>query len=134
MIKLEMAPTARHPLTEVKRLVKAHLEKGEDTVWFSAASRSIDPVVASYPHFSTQEATAWILRAILTLQEGDFCFSNLQWGDPNLVADVYGLVFDGRPWFVKFLIENGCLEEISFHPPEKTLTTVSGKQIPGVKP
>ena len=125
---------ARHPLNEVKRLVKAFLDKRDCTVWFSAASRSIDPVVAIYPHFSTQEATDWILRAILNLSEGDFCSSTLQWGDPNLVADIYGLIYDGKSWFVKFLIENDCLEEISFHPPEKTLTTVSGKQIPGVKP
>ena len=129
-----MAPKAKHPLGEVKRLVNAFLEKGEDTVWFSATSRSIDPVVALYPHFSAEEAIQLILNAILTLSEGDFCFSNLQWGDPNLVADVYGIIHDGKSWFVKFFVENNCLEEISFHPPEKSLTTISGKKIPGFKP
>jgi len=123
-----------HPLGEVKRLVNDYLQKGEDTVWFSAKSRPIDVVSELYPQWTVAEVIRFILEAILTLTEGDFCSSNLQWGGTNLVADVYGIVYDGKPWFVKFLIENGCLEEISFHPPEKALKTIGGKVIPGVKP
>lgn len=44
--------------------------------------------------------------------------------------DKYGLMFDGRPWFIKFAIVDGELEEISFHPPEKELKTLSGLVIP----
>lgn len=47
------------------------------------------------------------------------------------VADQYGILFDGRPWFVKFLIgDDGLLEEFSFHPPEKPLPIKSGAVIP----
>ena len=95
----------------------------------------MEQVAALYPHFaSTLEAVRFILNGILTITENDFCFSNLQWNDPKLVADVYGIIYDGRSWFVKFLIENGCLEEISFHPPEKPMKTIGGKFIPGAKP
>ena len=129
-----MATKPAHPLDEVKKLVNAYLKKSENTVFISAPSRSVDQVVAIYPHFTVeQDAVNFILNGILTLAEGDFCFSNLQWNDPNLVADVYGFIYDGKPWFVKFLIENNCLEEISFHPPEKALKTITGKIIPGVK-
>ncbi|MBI4405458.1 MAG: type II toxin-antitoxin system MqsR family toxin [Deltaproteobacteria bacterium] len=129
-----MALKPAHPLDEVKRLVNAYLQEGKDTVFISAPSRSVDQVMMIYPHFGVeQEAVTFILNGILTLTESDFCFSNLQWNDPNLVADVYGIIYDGKPWFIKFLIENDCLEEISFHPPEKPLRTVSGKTIPGVK-
>ena len=129
-----MAASPAHPLGEVKRLVNAYLQKGEDTVWFSAKSRSIDAVSEVYPQWTVAEIIRFILAAILTLTEGDFCSSNLQWGGSNLVADVYALIYDGKPWFVKFLVENSCLEEISFHPPERPLKTASGKIIPGVKP
>ncbi len=129
-----MAPKSAHPLAEVKRLISAHLQKGEDTVWFSAVTRSVDQVTSVYPHFSTQEAVRFILEAMLSLTEGDYCSSNLQWGSTDLVADVYGLIYDGKPWFIKFLIENDTVEEISFHPPEKPIKTSAGKIIPGVKP
>ena len=128
-----MAPKAAHSLDEVKRLINAYLQNGEDTVWFSAITRSVDQVTALYPRFSTQEAVRFILEAVLSLSEQDFCSSNLQWGSTNLVADVYGLIYDDKPWFVKFLIENNTVEEISFHPPEKPLKTSGGKLIPGVK-
>lgn len=55
----------------------------------------------------------------------------LQWGDASCIADVYGLIFDGKPWFVKFRIdEDGELDEISFHAPAKEIKTVAGKVIP----
>ena len=131
----EMASQARHPLSEVKRLVNAYLQNGEDTVFISAPSRSVHQVVAIYPLLGDeQDAVKFILNGILSLTEQDFCFSNLQWNDPGAVADVYGIVYDGHPWFVKFLVQDQCLEEISFHPPEKPLKTASGKIIPGVKP
>jgi hypothetical protein len=67
------------------------------------------------------------LQGILVLKPEDFVERILQWG--SVVADVYGLVFDARPWYVKFIFEEGVLEEISFHPPEKPLKTVVGKLI-----
>lgn len=129
-----MAPKPAHPLSEVKRLVNAYLQDNRDTIWFSATSRSINQVAAIYPHFDQQAIVRFILNALLILTEADYCSSNLQWAGSQLVADVYGIICDGKPWFVKFLIENDCLEEISFHPPERPLQTVGGKLIRGVVP
>jgi len=100
----------------------------------SAKSRSVDAVIwafrgSSNPK-SVSEAVKFILDGIKALDDGAFVQSAVQWGDPKCIADIYGLIFEGKPWFVKFLIdENGILEEISFHPPEKDLKTVSGRKI-----
>lgn len=77
------------------------------------------------------EAEAFILKGILELKEENFYKRVIQWGDSKCIADVYGIVFDGKPWFVKFRIdsEEDLLEEISFHPPEETFVTVGGIQI-----
>lgn len=105
-------------------------------MWFAARSRSTYAVIrvleAKGSQRSTAEADRFILRGLKELTEAHFVESVIQWGDPNCVADVYGLIFDGSPWYVKFRIdtEEQTLEEISFHPPEKELTTVGGLKIP----
>lgn len=77
------------------------------------------------------EVEAFILRGIKTLTDAHFIQRVLQWDDPKCVADVYGIIFEGCPWYVKFLIdEEGILEPISFHPPEKDLTTSGGIKVP----
>ncbi len=35
-----------------------------------------------------------------------------------------------NPWYVKFMIEDGLLEQISFHPPKKQIKTITGLVIP----
>lgn len=104
-----------------------------DRIWFSAPSRSISTVIRAYSRTDAPkgfvEASQFILAGILTLTTADFVERTLQWGGPE-VADVYGLLFDGRPWYVKFILSDGVLEEISFHPPEAPLRTVSGTIIP----
>ena len=102
----------------------------EDSIWFSARSRSTGKVIEVYgatpePKSET-EANRFILDAILTLTPGDFVENGYQW---EVVTDIYALEYDDRPWFIKFCIEEGDLNEISFHPPEKPMTTVSGKTI-----
>jgi hypothetical protein len=125
-----MPRRARYPLQEVLRLVDE--KKG----WFSARPRSTLAVTKAYEGStnpkSQDEAEAFIWQGIRSLTDAHYCESVLQWGDPKCIADVYGIIFDGRPWYVKFRIndEEGLLEEISFHPPEKEMRTVSGMVIP----
>ncbi len=123
-----MASIAKYPLTDVFRAID------ETRYWFSAPSRSLAEVIRVFEKLgapkSEAEATHFILQGIKLLQETDFVQSVLQWNDPKCIADVYGKVIEGQPWFIKFRIdEDGVLEEISFHPPNKSMTTVNGTVI-----
>lgn len=114
---------ATYNLAEVFRLIDA------DKVVFTAPSRSLRQVMAVYSGTkSEKEAREFIYEGIKCLTDNHFCGSQMQWVD--LVVDKYGLMFDGRPWFIKFAIVDGELEEISFHPPEKEFKTLSGLVIP----
>lgn len=99
-------------------------------------SRSIDQVIESYGKAKTQEsileAEDFILNGIQKLTEQNFYKRVIQWDDLSCIADVYGIILDGKPWFVKFRIdfEEDLLEEISFHSPEAEFTTVGGIKIP----
>lgn len=124
-----MAPKGRHSLIEVAKAID------EKRYWFSAPSRSLSEVIRIFEKLgnpkSETEAIDFILQGIKSLKADDFVQSVLQWNDPKCVADVYGAVIAGQPWFIKFRIdEDGLLEEISFHPPNKSMTTVSGTVIP----
>ncbi|NDC24450.1 MAG: hypothetical protein EB078_11985 [Proteobacteria bacterium] len=120
---MKLVQLATYPLENVFLLVDTH------KVVFTAPSRSLRQVMAVYSGTkSEKEAREFIYEGIKCLTEKHFCGSQIQWGD--LVVDKYGLMFDGRPWFIKFAIVDGELEEISFHPPEKELKTLSGLVIP----
>ena len=122
-----MSQTPKYDLNAIRQLCSTG---NRELIWFSATSRSTSQVIAVYAATDSpkgyKEAVEFILKGLQALTTEDFVESVLQW---NTVADVYGLVFDNRPWYVKFIFENGVLEEISFHPPEKPLKTVSGKTI-----
>jgi hypothetical protein len=119
---------AKYSLEEVCRLVD------EKRVYFSAKSRSTSIVLKVYEKsgfIKTQaESEMFILQGIKCLTPECFYQRVLQWDDPKCVADVYGLILDGKPWYVKFLIEDGELQQISFYPPEKEFVTISGIRIP----
>lgn len=120
-----MSQAPKYDLKLVQQLCKS----GDfERIWFSATSRSIVKVIETYSGTeslkSYEEAVQFILDGLQFLRPDDFVQRVSQWG---AVADVYGLRFDQRSWYVKFIFENGVLEQISFHPPEKSLTTVSGK-------
>ena len=129
-----MVAKARYALTDVFRII----DSGSlDRIWFSAKSRSVDAVIKAYAGSASpktvSDAEKFILSGIRALDDGAFVQSAVQWGDAKCIADVYSVMFDGKPWYVKFRIEeNGDLDEISFHPPEKDLVTVSGRKIKGV--
>lgn len=81
------------------------------------------------------EAERFVLDGIFTLSDQNLYQCGMQWG---VVVDIYGLIYDGRPWYVKFAIadeeENNVtepwLQEISFHPPNKEFETLGGIKIP----
>lgn len=117
---------AAYSLADVFRLIDGN------KVVFTAPSRSIRKVIEVYLTSGTPkteiEARDFILQGIKMLTEKHFCGSQLQW--ETVVVDKYGIIYDGKSWFVKFAITDGELEEISFHPPEKDLKTEGGILIP----
>jgi hypothetical protein len=123
-----VAQTPKHDLISVQALIRRGVA---DSIWFSAPSRSLNEVVRVYSGTDTPkslaEAADFICAGILELTPRHFVERVLQW---EVVADVYGIIYDHRPWYVKFVLDDGVLEEISFHPPEKALKTVGGLQIP----
>ena len=128
-----MSQIPRYDLIIVQDICRyGDLEK----IWFSAPSRSLATVIKAYGRSektkSYEEAGQFIIQGILALTKDDFVQRTLQWGGPE-IADIYGLIFDERPWYVKFVLSEGLLEEISFHPPNEILKTVSGKIIPKEK-
>lgn len=127
---MPVSPTPKYDLKEIQALCKS---QDLTRIWFSAKSRSTDKVIEAYASTeepkSYEEAVKFILQGIVELKPEDFVERVLQWG--MVAADVYGLICDGRPWYVKFIYEDGTLEEISFHPPERPLKTASGIIIGG---
>jgi len=120
------------PKYDLKQMQSLILSGKLDKIWFSAPSRSIQEVIRVFRETdhpkSNEEAIDFILKGLLRLAGEDFVKVSPQW--ENEFADVYGLVFDGRPWFVKFIMSDDGLEEISFHPPKEEMKTVGGKIIP----
>jgi len=107
-------------------------------VEFNSPSRSIFEVIKFFDQkqkpCSNVEAMEYIFEGILSLNENCFSRRILQW---DIVADEYGLQFEGENWYVKFLIDKDddgeFLEEISFHPLEKEMTLANGKKLKGGK-
>ena len=121
--------TPKYDLKQMQSLVKA----GDlDKIWFSAPSRSVNEVIRVFKETDNpkdyQGAIDFILKGLLALTEDDFVKVSPQWD--NEFADVYGFIFENSPWFVKFILNDDELEEISFHPPKEEMKTVSGKIIP----
>lgn len=122
---------ARFDLKEVQKLIESYIA-GEDTLWFSAKSRSVSYVV-DVLFCTDNEAEDVVLRGILQLNPSDFARTvTLKWGG---VADEYGLEgYYGHNWYVKFAVDNEdgvrVLNEISFHPIEQALKLTDGKVLP----
>ena len=126
-----MKVTAKYPLQQVFDIIDS---EDREKVWFSAKSKSIDPVIEVYSKTSAPktitEAQLYILAGLKALTRLNFVQRTIQWNNPKCIADVYGLIYDKRPWYVKFMIEDGLLEQISFHPPKAELKTIGGLLIP----
>ena len=121
-----MSSGPKYPLAEVWRRID------EGRYWFPASSRSVNCVMKLYAKLNrpmtTEAAEAFILAGIKTLTLEDFYQRVLQW---DCVADIYGVVYDNNPWFIKFMIdpEEDELQEISFHTPKEDFKTVGGIHI-----
>lgn len=121
-----------YSLEAVFALIDSYMIDGnENNVWFSAESRSIEAVIAAYRGTEKCKdrvsAIDFILMGIKQLTDQWFWASHLQWG---VVVDKYGLIYDEKPWFIKFAIEDNLLNEISFHPTEEEVKTVGGFIVP----
>lgn len=132
------AKSAKYDLNEVFAYIR------RQKYWFSAKSRSVDEVTRVYAATSNpksaEEAERFILDGIFALTPSNFYDRGFQW---EMTVDIYGLIYDNRPWFVKFGMdeqedENGTkeklLQEISFHPPECGFVTQGGINIPAGGP
>lgn len=121
--------TARYSLPEVFAIIDT---ADLDRVWFSAPPRSLKAVLMIYQSEVSGpkdpgEAKRFILQGIRILKEVNFVRTVVMWNDPSCLADEYGLIYEKRGWYAKFRIdEDGDLDEISFHPPERELKTVGG--------
>ncbi len=117
--------TPKFDLNEVKRL--AHeWQQGKHCGWFSATTCSVDYVIHVF-ECTQDDAELIILSGILKLENGDFSRRISMWG---CVADEYALEnYLGYNWYVKFMVEDSELEQISFHPCEKDMTLANGRTI-----
>jgi hypothetical protein len=112
-------------LEEVKQLAREWMG-GKHCGWFSAATCSVDYVIHVF-ECTQVEAEAIILDGILKLESGDFSRRIAMWGS---VADEYGLEsYLGYNWYIKFMVEDGELDQISFHPCEQDMSLANGRTI-----
>jgi hypothetical protein len=124
---------ARYPLQDVFSILDAG---GPDRVWFSAPPRSISAVLKVFQTESSgpsdpEDAKGFILQGIRSLREENFVRTVVMWNDASCLGDEYGVIYKNLGWYVKFRIdEDGDLDEISFHVPERQLKTVGGLIVP----
>lgn len=117
-----MAQQATYPLTSVKALIN-------DCI-FTAPTKSTFAIMAvkrvSGKELTVEQAEDWIKAQLANLTDADFCRSFRQWEE---VADEYGKIIEGQTWYIKFMVESGVLESISFHPAERPMTLQNGTQL-----
>lgn len=117
--------TPKFDLDQVKQLAREWMG-GKHCGWFSATSCSVDYVIHVF-ECTQNEAEAIILDGILKLENADFSRRISMW---DSVADEYAIEgYLGYNWYVKFMVEEGDLEQISFHPCEKDMTLANGRTI-----
>jgi hypothetical protein len=125
-----MPPTFN--LDDIKRLAEQAIEDPKKgTLVFPAPRKSIHSVINTMRgrglNLNSVKAQTWICYRLLDLTPDHFYQSEAgQWGDLSCVTDQYGIRYEGIPWFIKFRIEAGKLEEISCHPLERDMTLASG--------
>ena len=128
MLQMNMAVVPNYRLDEIW----AKIDEGK--VFFSHnQARSIKAVILVYscaPGNSVKsfaEAERFILDELKRLKNVDFYSTGYQ----NFICtDIYGKVIDGKPWFIKFGIDDDDLDLISFHPPKDSMLLQSGVTIP----
>lgn len=116
---------SKFDLDKVKQLVRDCME-GKDCVWFSAPSCSVDYLIHIF-ECTQVEAGSIILNGLLKLETRDFSRRVSMW---SRIADQYGLEsYLGHNWYIKFMLEDGELEQISFHPCENNMLLENGRVI-----
>lgn len=117
-----MAQTPKYPLSDVKELIY-------DCI-FTAPTKSTNAVITfkrtKGEKLTTTEAELWIREHLDGLVEADFFERRSQW---DAICDVYGKIIENQSWYIKFMIEDGQLESISFHPAEEDMKLQSGIEL-----
>lgn len=113
-------PGPRYVLADVQALVA----KGEFWVSQGPAAARIISVLAC----TQKAARAYAANVIRSLAPDNYCETVQLSTD---VADVYGIVVGGDPWYIKLCIDpngpNGNeVSVISFHPPQHAMRTKAG--------
>lgn len=134
----------KYKLSDVFAIIDKH---DGSLIWFPVEDKSVKAVVAYFllicgTRVNPKQAQKFLLQGIKRLTEEDFVCRRMLYGDPSCIADVYGIILEDAPWYVKFRLAEKCeyedteerslsyLEEVSFPPPSSPLRTVSGKEIP----
>jgi hypothetical protein len=117
-----MSQTCKYPLNTVMPLIEA--------CEFSNYNKSVEIVILVAKlqgvELSAVNSEKWIRDQLLGLKDEDFYHRTVLWGDVKYIADVYGKIINSETWYIKFWIEDGCLDSISFHPAESDVVLQSG--------
>ena len=121
-------PKPKYDLSQIKAIVEKYVEGAKEMIYFSAPSRSLACVIEVLL-CQDHEVHKIITDGILQLKDSDFSHSLFQW---DTVMDVYGLEnYQKNNWYIKFNLkeEDGqvFLENVSFHPPVKSLTLIDDR-------
>ena len=106
---------------------------GTEDGLYIAKSSATDRVLEVYPDKTRSEAEEFIKVGLGHLKQEDYC-NTLILKDCRK-SDVYGLIYDKRHWYIKFLLEydneydEWFIANISFHPPRWDMKTISGTVI-----
>jgi hypothetical protein len=110
-----------YDLAEVQRLALARLAY--------LSPRKARDIVGDLLDLEPRDAEAFVLGLLGQLRPEHFAETKTEKAPP---ADVYGLFFEGRGWYVKIAIDQGRLVVISCHPPEAPLRTRAGTITPRI--
>lgn len=106
-----------HSLDEVRRFAAAagaHVQVSEHN--------ATEPV-ANLFSLTPEAAEAYVLALVGRLLPQNYAHTLTNKTPP---ADVYGLEFEGRAWYIKVAFYRGLLVVISCHPPTEPLRTLAG--------
>jgi hypothetical protein len=110
-----------YDLDEVKRLAQ--------TGQVQMRPRKSRDIVGDLLDLEPREAEAFVVGLIGQLRPEHFAETKVEKTPP---ADVFGIFFEGRGWYIKVAIDRGRLAVISCHPPEIPLRTRAGTITPRI--
>jgi hypothetical protein len=108
----------RYSLLEIQKKVRAD----PDCVYV-AKTTGVD-MIMQVRNCSAKEAVDFAREAVLSLSAD--CFSDTVRMAKQSVADVYGKVIDGMPWYIKLRADGDVVDLLSCHLPDRDIETRGG--------